>query len=44
MSKATRAQQRAELADQDTDRGDSALDQKLRAAELARRAGTTTRR
>ena len=44
MSKATRAQQRAELADQDNNRGDTALDQKLRAAELDRWAGTPARR
>ena len=41
MSKPTRAQLRAQLADQDTEQGSTALDDKLRAAELARRARTT---
>ncbi len=44
MSKPTRAQQRAQLADQDSaEQGSTALDAKLAAAELARRTRTTTR-
>lgn len=44
MSKPTRAQQRAQLATDECDaQGSTALDDKLRAAELARRASTTTR-
>lgn len=44
MSKPTRAQLRAQLTDQDTAcQGSTALDDKLRAAELAHRARTATR-
>jgi len=44
MSKPSRAQQRAELADNNNNQGSTALDDKYRAAELARRASTPTRR